>query len=569
MAMNLTDSQKYLLLSAFGDPKLRDSVVELLENAVLLEGTFPNFASLPTTNVADGSLAITLDTSDIYVFDLQTTTWIGASTDISSLNGLTAPSQTFSIGTAGADFNISSAGSVHTYNLPNASATARGVVSTGTQTFAGDKTMSNNLSILAQLSLSAGSAANPSLNFTTDSNTGLFLGGTDTIGFAGNGSTMVGMQLEQLDFYSPTATAEQFIRRQSTEGSIIVRGGTTSSAGTITVYGQSHAAFPSHIRLSNVAGLVANFTETGRVELGEPSYTGNGSTPQRIYGTTKMGPGLGLFAGASTGDYSYVGYNVRSAAGADTYNYDGGDTASMIKFQNGGIDLRGTSTVGSAGGAITFTQLMRVSNDGRARFTDGTAASPSISFIDGNTNGFYRTGSTSFGASANGVEIQRFASSGIQAVGTTAAPFSIRANVGDSTGLLVYLNGSGNAFIHNSVPNGQLQLGTDELTSILIDGSQNVEISLGDLSIETAGKGLLVKEGSNAKMGVATLVAGTVTVNTTAVAANSRIFLTHQNNSGTVGFVTVSARTAATSFTILSSNAADTSDIAWIIIDPA
>jgi hypothetical protein len=91
----------------------------------------------------------------------------------------------------------------------------------------------------------------------------------------------------------------------------------------------------------------------------------------------------------------------------------------------------------------------------------------------------------------------------------------------------------------------------------------------GNISVGTLGAGYRVSEGADAKMGATALVAGTITVATTAVTANSRIFLTHQNNAGTPGFVTVSARVAATSFTILSSNGADTSTIAWILFEPA
>ncbi len=82
--------------------------------------------------------------------------------------------------------------------------------------------------------------------------------------------------------------------------------------------------------------------------------------------------------------------------------------------------------------------------------------------------------------------------------------------------------------------------------------------------------GLAVTEGANAKMGVATLVGGTVVVNTTAVTANSRIFLTCQAL-GTVAVPSgygVSARVAATSFTILASAPTDTSVIAWMIVEP-
>lgn len=80
--------------------------------------------------------------------------------------------------------------------------------------------------------------------------------------------------------------------------------------------------------------------------------------------------------------------------------------------------------------------------------------------------------------------------------------------------------------------------------------------------------GLRIDEGSNKSMGVATLVGGTVTVNNTTVAANSRIFLSGQNTSGTAGELTISARIAGTSFTVASTSGTDTRQIAWWVISP-
>lgn len=103
-------------------------------------------------------------------------------------------------------------------------------------------------------------------------------------------------------------------------------------------------------------------------------------------------------------------------------------------------------------------------------------------------------------------------------------------------------------------------------------GADNrLDLTTADFRIATAGRGLQIAEGANAKQGAATLVAGTVTVNTTAVAANSRIQLTTQSL-GTVAApkaIAVTARTAATSFTITSEDATDTSVVAWTIIDAA
>lgn len=88
------------------------------------------------------------------------------------------------------------------------------------------------------------------------------------------------------------------------------------------------------------------------------------------------------------------------------------------------------------------------------------------------------------------------------------------------------------------------------------------------INIGSAGGGLAVKEGANARMGVATLVAGTVTVANTSVTATTRIMLTPQTGGGTPGFLRISARTAGTNFTITSSSGTDTSTVAWLLLEP-
>lgn len=85
----------------------------------------------------------------------------------------------------------------------------------------------------------------------------------------------------------------------------------------------------------------------------------------------------------------------------------------------------------------------------------------------------------------------------------------------------------------------------------------------------TAGGGLAVKEGTNARSGTATLVGGTVTVANTSVTATTRIQVTSNADGGTPGWLRVSARTAGTSFTITSSSGTDTSTVAWFLVEPA
>ena len=69
---------------------------------------------------------ITLHTENGNLCEVLTT----FTTGLTALNGLTTQVQSFATGTSGTDFGISSATSTHTFNLPTASATNRGALST-------------------------------------------------------------------------------------------------------------------------------------------------------------------------------------------------------------------------------------------------------------------------------------------------------------------------------------------------------------------------------------------------------------------------------------------------------
>lgn len=89
-----------------------------------------------------------------------------------------------------------------------------------------------------------------------------------------------------------------------------------------------------------------------------------------------------------------------------------------------------------------------------------------------------------------------------------------------------------------------------------------------ELSCVSPGCVIKVAEGSNATMGVETLTAGTATVSTTAVTANSRIFLTCQDvNGGVNSSAAVANRVPGTSFDIIAAGT-NTCIMAWHIIEP-
>jgi len=100
----------------------------------------------------------------------------------------------------------------------------------------------------------------------------------------------------------------------------------------------------------------------------------------------------------------------------------------------------------------------------------------------------------------------------------------------------------------------------NEVTTAALSGNRTFTLPDADLAF--------VGGGTIHTGGVATLVAGAVTVSLATVTAASRIFAFTQTPGGTVGFLHCSARVVSTSFTITSSNVLDTSTIAWFCIEP-
>ena len=94
-----------------------------------------------------GDITLNADSVGIFQYDSTSSRWrsIGntgvtaGAGGITSLNALTGATQTFATGTAGTDFAISSAGTTHTFNIPDAAAGVRGLVSIASQTFEGTK----------------------------------------------------------------------------------------------------------------------------------------------------------------------------------------------------------------------------------------------------------------------------------------------------------------------------------------------------------------------------------------------------------------------------------------------
>lgn len=108
--------------------------------------------------------------------------------------------------------------------------------------------------------------------------------------------------------------------------------------------------------------------------------------------------------------------------------------------------------------------------------------------------------------------------------------------------------------------------------TLRITSTGDTKVVQGQLSVETAGKGLSVKEGTNAKIGVTGAFPGgganTVTVSTTAVTANSIIFISAVSGATTIDpKIWVSTITAGTSFVISSGDNSFVGTVGWMIVE--
>lgn len=223
---------------------------------------------------------------------------------ISTLNGLTSASQIFAVGTTGTDFNITSTGSTHTFNIPSASASARGVVTTGAQTFAGSKTFSSdivvngvkigrglgnndqNVAIGADALASGTGTRNTAVGYgSMKSYSGTSFDNNTSIGYynlpvltSGSGNTSVGAESMMA---LTTGTENTSIGNQSlinTTGSNNVgigkRAGQTISSGSQnTIIGTNADVAVNNLSNATAIGYGANVAASNTIQLGNTSVT--------------------------------------------------------------------------------------------------------------------------------------------------------------------------------------------------------------------------------------------------------------------------------------------------------
>ncbi len=333
--------------------------------------------------------------------------------------------------------------------------------------------------------------------------------------------------------------------------------GAGGAGGTATVTG------------GNAGGDNTTSNNGGSVTLTAGNSVGSAGGPNVNITAGRGGAGTGT-AGANGGTVQLTGgqAGAGSVSGGvgGTVALSAGTAGSVAESSGGVVNITGAagSSVGSGGNGGNVTIVAgNAGGDNTVNHTGGntniTAGNSKGSSVGGSMTIQLGAGGLGTGtAGANGGAYTLVAGAGGvgSSTGGTGGTLNFRAGLGGASGT----PGAGGDIIFQTAA-------TTSLTEHLrVTAAGQVVVTSANVQVNTLGFGLQVKQGTNAKIGRATLVGGTVTVANTSITTNSRIFITVSTAGGTQGFLRTSL-IAATSFTVTSTSVTETSVVDWMIVE--
>lgn len=347
-----------------------------------------------------------------------------------------------------------------------------------------------------------------------------------------------------------------------------------------------------HIKGNSAATFVKNFDglgpNTGNCVLIEDGANGSPQNTQINGGVIQQGLiGLRITGGATQQRFNTIRFINNQTHGASVEGTGAVIHFNDVFFSTSGQQASGTNYdinwSGSSNGYVTgcrFDSPIVTTGNAGVQFTLNFPASAPVRVFN---CAFGGTGSTSAnwvtnlplgileatGGQYNYPTTVRF--SNLTTAITATANIASQPSASGNTVLSTNVNATDAFDRYRLTADGQVVIGPGTAARDTTYGrtaANQFGLTTTDLAVVTAGRGIKIAEGTNAKMGITgAMTAGTITVATTAVNANSRIFLTAQNTGGTPGALRVSTITAGTSFVITSTSASDTSTVAWFIVD--
>lgn len=331
----------------------------------------------------------------------------------------------------------------------------------------------------------------------------------------------------------------------------------------VTVNGKGLVVAATTLSASDIPALsylpISGGTLTGALSLTAGTVSAAsvnfGTANTGIYAPTASTLALTI-SGAEVGRWTSTGLNINSSGTTGVMNvqqYTDGVTNGIRLYSQSGL----------------HDVCLSVYNNNTAFLYSGLGNDQYLTFLGqkGGTGNFspsyhWDVGYSDAGTSPTGVTLNALAITNHDLTLNNLSPILFVSGTGGQTSGIVGVHES-----HTSnAGTGHIEL----FTAISgVKSTKAILSSVGQLALQASGTGLSIKEGTDCKQGVVTLVGGSAVVSNTSVTANSRIFITSQADGGTPGWLRVSTRTAGTSFTITSSSGSDTSTVAYFITEPS
>ena len=312
--------------------------------------------------VANSGRTITLHTEDNHLCQVITT----FSTGLTALNGLTDQVQYLSVGTAGVDFNILSATDTHTFNLPTASASVRGALSSSDWTMFNNKGSGTVTSVSATSPVSSTGGTTPNISISLASSVANgYLSSTDWTIFNNKQATLSLTNLTDVGIDGITIT-----------------NGTSAVVGTSPVtIAQQVANASNNGYLSKTDWAIFNAKGSGTVTSvagNAPIASTGGSTPTITISQSNATTDGYLSSGDWTTFNNKGSGTITSVTGSSPISSSGGTTPNIAISQssaiaNGYLSSTDWATFDGKQNALSITNLTDVGTDG-ITITNGTGA---------------------------------------------------------------------------------------------------------------------------------------------------------------------------------------------------
>jgi hypothetical protein len=424
---------------------------------------------------------VTLHTENNHLCQVVTT----FSKGLTSLNNLTRQVQFLATGTSGTDFNIASSTATHTFNLPTASATNRGALSSADWT-----TFNNKQNALTNPITGTGASGQVAFFNGTTSLTGTNNFFWDTA----NNRLGIGTTTPQRSIEIFNSTADNHLRLSGNAPSVSMGEAVTGSVyqakfGLVTVNGQfASAGLAGDFVIISQTGatiFVTNSTEKMRVQASGNMCVGNTNDTYRldVTGTARLTGQLRLESTITDGTNTYT---LPSATGtlALTSQLTGGTVTSVgLSSATSGVTI-GSTPITTSGTITLAIATASGSQQGLLSSTDWTTFNNKQSAL---TNPVTGTGTTNY--------LPKF--TGASTIGN-----SIVSESGGIVSVAGRFSASGNDFHSLLVAEGSAQLKlerTSTSTGLMYLGADNVGFKIFDSGFATR---LTLTSGGNLGLGV-------------------------------------------------------------------